>query len=846
MARPPTKFVAIDPEGNVHQGLGVSQFALDNGLEKTEISRCLNGRKGTKSHRGWRFFYPEKAPHLLAQSDKMDASKDLDEYRHLIDSDDEIDSATLIKLAMRANLKAAIGHEHGIEPPPGLNVGNINKSIELLAKAEGLDLDHIKDNRTPDQKFKDCSIEMLKNGATIFERLDDELDIMEEQFAKVAQCGDEYERHLGDIRAEQMMPANLLPEGQDPGEPPGPKTIAAAAKLWIDRIRRVRHLADRARHPYTEGMDRRTRIISEATHTLRYQIYVNRSDIKIDHGRGRISNIFTIGDPHVRMSMGLWFSRNKYGVTERGVIAPGEPYRVPGERRVVPYPGAPYTGTMFMVPPRHGKTDFLKGVMGLEIGLNSTVQMAYIHDSEEEAQKVLLSVKHMFNRSKAQGRRNYRLFPYRLAKEQNGADMLRVENEQATRAPNIVAYGLWSSKQGLNVDILIGDDLVPQKDDNEAAKRSRRLSTWAGTWISRLQGKDPHIILSGYPRHKEDLMWLKYLEGRKAARSGFRDGDPIWILRMPVGGPNSSPKFRPIWDYYGPTQLRQRYRQISNRSVWAANFMLEPITDDMKIVRSVRLVNIDDPRIKQLLRAGDNRLSVDPAAKGDGTADKAGMVCMTIGDLVTEETRDGMQQQDRETLAIVRVAREIDATQLELMDEMRKISSQINISQAYVEVVGAYGSAIIEALSRYHNVHSVVPVKPSGSKTARFRQVAQMFEHADPLIPAKIAFPARYPRDENGMIIEGSRLEPLEGVQKLISYVENFAVEEGYHSLDAATQLCAQILPLLGVGEGAFSREVKEDRRPGTDPRKIEALERRRKKQHAPSRRGLRMTTLPV
>lgn len=845
MSRKPIHFVAIDPDGEVSEHHGVNVFAEENGMIAAEISRCLKGK--AKSHHGWRFFYAEDAPLMLAQSAAMDAAIDMAKFKEMASTEGEVDSAELIKLAMRTNLKAAIGFEHGIEPPPGLNISNVNKSIEILAKTEGLDLNHLKDNRTPDQKMVDSTAAMLKNGTSIFERLDDELDIIEEQMRRAAEGGDAYIDHLAQVRADQLMPEHMLPEGQDPGEPPGPKTIAAAAKLWIDRIRRVRKLASMAREPFVEGMTRRERIVSEATHALRYQLYVNRADIKIDHGRGRTSNIFAIGDPHIRMSMGLWFSRNKYGVTEHGVIAPGEPYRVPGEKRVVEYPGAPYTGTMFMIPPRHGKTDFLKSLMGILIGLDPTIQIAYIHDSEDEAQKVLLSVKHMFNRDKAQGRRNFRLFPFTLAREQNGADMLRVESDQATRAPNIVAYGLWSSKQGLNVDLLIGDDLVPQKDDNEATKRARRLTTWGGTWVSRLQGKDPHIILSGYPRHKEDLMWLKYQDGRKAARSSFRDGDPMWVLRMPVGGPNTTPKFKAIWpELYGPRELRQRYRQLSSRSTWAANYMLEPITDDMKIVRRVRLVDIDDPRVIAMLRSCENRLSVDPAAKGDGTADKAGLVVMSIGDLVSDENREGVQYNDRETLALVRVAREIDATQLELMDVMRKISSQININQAYVEVVGAYGSAIIEALGRYHNVHSTIAIKASGSKASRFKQVAQMFEHADPLLPAKVAFPARYPRDEHGKVIEGSVLEPLEGVTKLISYIENFAVEEGYHSLDAATQLCAQIMPILGIGDGVFSREVEEDHRPGTSANKIQMLEKRRQRKHAPSRRGLRITTTPV
>jgi phage terminase large subunit-like protein len=275
--------------------------------------------------------------------------------------------------------------------------------------------------------------------------------------------------------------------------------------------------------------------------------------------------------------------------------------------------------------------------------------------------------------------------------------------------------------------------------------------------------------------------------------------------------------------------------------------MLEPITDDMKIVRRVRLVDIEDPRVQEMLRTAENRMSVDPASKGDGTGDKAGLVVMAIGDIVSAEKRDGISYMDRETIGLVRLAKEFDATQTEIMNEMRDVSRRININMAYVEVVGGYGSAIIEALQNFHGVHSTIGLKPDGNKAARFKAVAGMLENADPLIPATIAFPAKYPRDAQGNIPDGARLEPIEGMDKLISYVENFAVEEGYHSLDALTQMAKMALPVLGAGRGAFSAEVQQEMRPGVSANKVRKYREAQARSHAPSRRrGLRMEHTPV
>jgi len=319
-------------------------------------------------------------------------------------------------------------------------------------------------------------------------------------------------------------------------------------------------------------------------------------------------------------------------------------------------------------------------------------------------------------------------------------------------------------------------------------------------------------------------------------------------MRAPVGGPSSKVPFEAVWpEMFPPAALRKIYKRLNNPATYSANYMCQPMSDEMKIVREVRMLDIDDPATKRLLETAENHMSVDPAAKGDGSGDKAGLVVLALGDLITQHDGQFGITTNRETLGVVRVAREFDATQFELMDEMRRVAEQLPIHIAHIECVTGLGSAIVEALQRYHNVSSVNPINASSSKRQRFKAVAGMIENADPLLPAKIAFLGRRPRDEHGRPIAGAKLEPLPEYEKILSYIINYAVEEGFHSLDSLTQVCKENLYTLGPSAGAFSAQSAQSDRPNVDPRKKKYAEavRRKAKHTGRSRRG-GYTSTPV
>jgi hypothetical protein len=542
-------------------------------------------------------------------------------------------------------------------------------------------------------------------------------------------------------------------------------------------------MAEAARKPSQPGMDRKSRVISESTHTLRYQLYAGRPDITAEDGQ---IMTYKFGQIHVRMSMRLWLMRQGAMLSPRGgIVLMGEqlPGHAPGRMMAAKIK---YDSFLGMLPPRHGKTDWVIHDAALNINKNPRIQMAVLHDKEGEASKVLRATQNLFDLDTSQGRRNAKLYPgMRLADYDNNKTMLRVFCEDPPRNPNFMAAGVWGSGQGNNLDIIYGDDLVPQSDMVEHNRRMQRRTRFAGTWLTRLQGPDAHVVLTGYPRHHEDLMWVYYTNAESYRKTKGREGANIMAVRIPVGGPNTDPKFKSIWpEMYPSSELRRRFMRQNDAPLWAANFMLRPLTDDQKIVKRVRYFNKDSMDTERFLKNATYHLSVDPAAKGDGSGDEAGLVVVAVGDTLRIEQTEMGELIHEEKMMYVVYAKEFPATQTELTEHMVAMSSKFPIDTAHVEVVTGLGRAIKEALETYYQI--------------------------DRVVPAKVAFLGQYKEDDDGNPIVEAPLVGVPEMRQLVSYVENFAVESGFHTLDALTQVIKWCVDQgdLAIHQGEFSRQV--------------------------------------
>lgn len=859
---PPKPFIAISPDGKVHTGFGLGGFCARMDLSVLAAERNLKGETQTTAD-GWSFRRPDpdvdttgwtvyrksiegvdvsKSPRGVSDpaasprasaTDAITMPEDpVGEAQALLDNDaitPEDRIRGLLDLAMRVGYGVT---RDGEDPPAGWKAKDITELAKEYAKANGVDWSKVGDRRTDAMIFEDTVAQLMGNPDSIFEATDQQLDVMEAAMVKVEELAVSHWDTLSKRGDSAMHP------DQHDGEPPGPKALAAAAHRWVTRIRRVRELARRAREPHDKDAPTKTRRIQESTHLLRFQLYVGRSNVKAKDAVGKLYDFDKI---HVESAMALYLSRNGYGIVPgEGLLAPGDPWGPQGR----PFEGIHYAGTLIMLPPRHGKTDMIYHDMGLEIDLNPSTQMAVVHDKEDEAAKILGAVKSMFNRDTAQGRRNYRLFPYELANYDNGATKLRVKTDSPPKNPNILAASVWTSAQGNNLDRLYGDDLVPQSDLHEAATRERRISAFHGTWGSRDQGACAFATLTGYPRHYDDLMWKTYKGAKRAAQTNGREGMMYFTVRRAVGGPNTTPKFKSIWDRYSASWLRNKYQSFGDRSLWNANYMLDPMPDDARIVQKVRIIDRESDEFHRFMATAEHHLSVDPAGTNNpGSSDKAGLVIGSLGTFYEERIdANGNMHLEQEQLLVISQADEFYANQVELIDRMVKIGQSRLMSQpinlAHVEVTGV-GHAVTSLLENLHGINQIIEHKPTLAKPVRFKAVAGLFEHADPAnSPAKIAFTGTRERDDNGEPILDRPLRIDPHLERIEQYIVNYNVETGFHSLDAGIQLAkfCRDHRHLGMGQGAsestFSGQVQRD---GYDTRKTRWVAEQRRQQRSVS-----------
>ena len=143
---------------------------------------------------------------------------------------------------------------------------------------------------------------------------------------------------------------------------------------------------------------------------------------------------------------------------------------------------------------------------------------------------------------------------------------------------------------------------------------------------------------------------------------------------------------------YPQSELRAKYYQLNDASLWAANYQLSPITSDQRIVERLRLYDPDDDLVKQFLRSATYHLSVDPAAKGDGTGDKAGVVVGALGSMVQVDFENGRELITEEQMLLIVYAEEFYATQTQLTEHMLAMTSKYPIDTAHIEQVTGLGS----------------------------------------------------------------------------------------------------------------------------------------------------------
>lgn len=597
----------------------------------------------------------------------------------------------------------------------------------------------------------------------------------------------------------------------------------ATLESWLHRIRRVRRLRRlaterlpedfRAKRGVEHRIARMRDFAIEASRNLRYQAFVGRSDLKSENP---VERIFQYGPPHYKMACDWYIARRKAfffhgnlclhedGKTSHPSAHWGVCYN---KARLL----ADYAGVLMVYPPRHSKTTFLRHAMALEFCEDPRMQSAYVHARDNEASKFLRYVSDLFKKDNASGRRNMSLFPgLKLAPRDNNATRLRLDSDDPPSNPTMIASGIGASAQGNNLDLLATDDVVSDRDQRSPTEREITKSRLRGTWFTRVQGKGGGFIVScGYPWHQDDAMWGMMESAEEAKRTMGQRGIKMLVSKMAVGGPDEG--FRSIWPaMYDKTRLRAIYERIGP-ATFAAQYQMKPLTDDMKIVKSIRLYDpkplYDEDQHVRFVEECDIHLSIDPSFTNTATSDFAGVVTLGVGEVMEQMVVSDTGERRGTSRLTVRVldAVEMKSTTSEMIDYIMKVAAQRRVDVLHIETAGA-GVALVQALEEAGVTKNVVThTTGTRSKEVRLRNVAMLLEDGSPGIRARVEFLGRREEDrvsEQGQKVPGDLLvDP--SMRKIIDYVENFKISSGYHTLDALTQALRYIGEHYGFGSGS-------------------------------------------
>mgnify|MGYP001565127035 FL=1 len=675
------------------------------------------------------------------------------------------------------------------------------KMILDEADACGVSNRSVLDRRSEADKASDFYREIAKGDRTLCEGTDEELRALKSMMDKA------------DAGAIGVIEEKLHTEEDDPRSP----------KAWRERINLVLSLRERARKPvarvglgypsstYNLLESRYPGIVRaglEAAHVLRFMVYVGRSSMDTAKRFSREQNevptaaetVFDIAPHHCQMAVSLWEANNGvwYGYDskeERGIF----------KRGVIPFEYC-----IMKLPIGHGKTEFCIHDDALAIAKDPRYQGLYLHAKESEAKKNLAQIKRFFDRKESSGRRFLSLFPLELTKNQNDSTRLRVKVADTPKSPTITATGTDSASLGTDAPRQTWDDIVPQSDADQPTERERRKNKLAGTFMSRKRGQKVMVKVVGTPWHEQDsLMHLSNLAKDNVSSRGQR-GILAVVLTLRCGGPKSVPAFKPLWEkVYDSAALRRKYNELGPR-LYAAAMMMDPTTDEQRIVKRIRLYDPLAPEHKAFIESSVKYISLDPAATKQSGSDKAGIIYAGFGTVRVERDIDGIPTVDTEKRVRLLAAHEIHATQSDLADYTMNFARNQPVDYVMAEMVG--GFAGIEEMFMGYGI-DVIRCHPGiKNKETRLRGVAPIIEdsNASQGFRAVCEFPG---------VWKDGKLVLDEAFKNLVEQVIEFKSCARDDMVDALSQLLGHLSPDLGVGRGIVSRQAEKIEAVSRDPR---------------------------
>lgn len=694
------------------------------------------------------------------------------------------------------------------------------KGLKLEAELHGIDPKTVMDSRSDAQIFEDCIHKLLDSPTMLFEATDAELDAITKGMDRCELLVDEAyqdeKKKAGEQGRKNRLTATQI------------KQLRELGKAIRDRISRVRRLRERAKNPVPAGTPNKKHKQIEAAHTLRFMLYVGRSqtsDLGIDG-----TTVFDIGPPHARMALAYWEARNGIYFSAKGA-----------QRNVIPY-----EGVMIVMPPGHGKTEYGIHTEALAINHDPKRQTIMLHAQSEIASEMKQYVSKFFDPSEPVGRRNLALFPgVELHKKDNNAHSMRlVVRDETLRAPTIRAHGVGDKASGRNCTDLYIDDPVDESERDSEADRTRKWKRIENTWFPRKRGHAGMIVWITTLWHEDDASCRKIAQAKLAAKTNGKKGVMFRVLRIGAGGPKE--QFAPVWKRaYNKEYLRRKFQSMGPID-YATVYQCNPASREAAIVKKLALYAPTMPdgtpneQHQRFLAGGVRHLSIDPAATNRESSDRAGVIYAAHGDLQWQE---GSVHHSVPRLRIISGQR-LRATQSEVVEEIAEFARVNRVDYIYCETVSGF-AATAEMFENQYDI-DVIRLQPTNKKKeVRLRNCQVMLDdsHRDKGIIPVVEFPGKWDKGASQCTNCGSlslritgehaicsecdrlvdRLVPDDSIEWLVNQLTRFGVVNDDDGVDALTQLALHIAPDLGVGEGVASQVIKAQVR-GGDSRKLRVI----------------------
>lgn len=506
------------------------------------------------------------------------------------------------------------------------------------------------------------------------------------------------------------------------------------------------------------------------------------------------SYVYMIGPPHVTFAVDTWIAR-------KGVVFAKGKMEVGACR--------PKKGVMLIAPPGHGKSDYASHYLALEINLNPSTQSMYVHAIADKAQDQKAYIAALFTTEHSAGRRNQSLFGLTLDKVDNNKTKMRIKLSKKTKSPTITACGMSAATLGADTTFQIFDDIVPQSDVDQPTERERRFRLLSGTFSTRQRGSDTFKIFIGTFWHYADALSQTWKSALK--------NDTLVLSKQTTGGPRAGKKgvFEPLWpEVYPASELSRRFDEMRrDYAIWSANYMGDPVSDEMRLIRKLKLYDPQDESHTQFLSSAIFHLSCDPAATSQESSDKAGILYAGVGEVpVVVRDKTGM-----ETVAYHRRLRILDykqihASQTDLADTVANYVNSRPVFQVHVETRGGY-HATADIMENKYGVECIRHDPKSQSKEIRLKQCAGVMDAGLDGMDPVVEFPGM--RGANGDVV------PSDEHRHLYQQFLDFGFAEEDHLLDCTTQLVNYLLKSgdLVAGSAAATISTRKFSVQGGDPR---------------------------